>query len=198
MQDSAKASTNKMSSRRKPLIVVALLTTFAALAFIGGWYGYAHRYIPGKITFQQYEPKYWPASATIKEKTIEAKYVPSGSPARYTELVIEMSDGSTISESERSHQSLTYQCPPSKIINQSCKLGHTNQGGPYLLFTSTFESGTIDQLIEWSRGGTNITINLDKTPKNDYTEEEIEKIIESFEAVKYENLKVRYIDKSVI
>jgi hypothetical protein len=109
-----------------------------------------------------------------------------------------MSDGSIISQAERKDMSLIYKCPDGKITHQTCTVGHTSKGEPYLLFTTAFESGAINQSIEWSRRDTDIHISLKKLSENGYSQKEIEKIIQSFEPVEYKDLEIRFIDRSVV
>jgi hypothetical protein len=196
MQKTIKTFATKV--REHKIVALVVCAALLILASSVGWHAYAHRYIPGKITFQEYQPTYWPSGLGITNKTINATYVPAGSPPRYTELVLEMSDGSIVYESERKDMLLIYKCPDGKITNQTCTVGHTDKGEPYLLFTTTFEDGATDQSIEWSRQDTNIHINFKNLPENGYSQKEIEKIIQSFETVEYKDLEIRYIDRSVI
>lgn len=188
----------KFSRRKRPLVAV-LSAFFVIFASVYAWSIYVNRYIPGKITFQQYAPTYWPSGLDIKEKVINAEYVPSQEPPRYTELVLEMADGSVVSEIERRReQQLIYKCPDGEVKNRPCIFGYTSKGEPYLLHTSSFDGVVADQTIEWSRKDTDITVNLKNVPDGGYQKEEIEKIIKSFKPVEYKNLEIRHIDRSVI
>lgn len=195
MHDTQKRS---ISRARAHKVTIAFFVIIIASLSLIVWHRYTHRYIAGKITFQQYEPAYWPSERTVKQRTINAVYVPSASPARYTELVLEMSDGSVVSERERKKSSLISECPAGSIANQTCRLGRTSKGETYLIFTTTYESGGIDQRIEWSRQDTDIGIQFKAVPEGGYSEEQIERIIQSFKPIQYTGLEVRYIDRSVI
>ncbi len=67
-----------------------------------------------------------------------------------------------------------------------------------MLLTSIFDGVVADQFIKWSRKDTDITVRMNNVPKDGYSKEEIEKIIESFTEVEYKDLKVQHIDHSVI
>jgi hypothetical protein len=196
MGEEDKEEISKKHMRRK--IVVVILVVITISMSLVAWYLYIHRYAPGKITFQQYEPTYWPSGSHINERIIEAMYIPSAAPDRYTRLYLEMSDGSGVFETERKYMQLTYKCPDGKATNESCTVGYTSKGEPYLLYTTSFDGKVAYQFIKWSRKDTDIGVRLDTVPEGGYSEEEVERIIQSFKPVEYKNLEIRHVDRSVI
>lgn len=191
-----KQNNTKASSHRKYIIgaSLGLLVLLAVTLSIA----HAHRYIPGKITFQEYEPEYWPNGLRIKDTRAQDMYIPANSPDRFTRLYIEMEDGSAVFETERVDKSMLQGCPPGKVVNQPCTFGITSQGEPYLLLTSVFDGTVQTQMIKWSREDTDITVRLSNVPEDGYSKEEIEKIIKSFTKTDHNSLDVQHVDRSVI
>ncbi len=185
----------KHDSHRRVEVAVALVL----LAVVGVYasIGYAHRYIPGKITFQEYAPGYLPAGVKVKEKTIEAWYIPAGDPSRYTMLNIDAGD--VYIYERQKNQSFANSCPGA-AENTTCTKESTPNGQQYILTTTTFDnpSQPTEQAVNWLRGDTHMLLNLSSKQKEGYSTATLGKIIDSFKPIKYNNLPYRYIDKSTI
>ena len=189
------------SNRLRKLIFVVL----AALSVIGiasGFYAHAHRYIPGKITFQEYEPTYLPAGKQIKSKEIYADHMPPNSSPSSTYLSLDLSDEGVIYEgkptdSDELAQKLS--CSSKDAENVSCTQHTTPSGQIYALYIRTgivpTDKSSSEQLY-WVRNGTRIIINFEHPDGKTFTRLEIEKMIDSFKPVEYEGLPVWDINRS--
>lgn len=188
--------TKTLKSRKLLATVIGSLLVFAGVI---GWLIYENRYVPGKITFQQYEPTYWlQDSDTVKHRSIKAYYIPSQEPSRYTAFEIEMSDGSVLSE-RKAQKNTAVSCPTGTIAYETCLNARTPKGQPYVLYTSTDSSGkVVSQSVVWLLGSTHIHIRFNNIPKAGYASQDIGRVIQSFKLAQHKDLPVRTVDRSSI
>jgi hypothetical protein len=183
---------------RMRLVFIAIMAILIALVVGGGvWYHHMHRYIPGKVTFQEFALGYLPSNVTITKKYIQDWYIPASSPSRYTRLYIELSDESSVYENKLD-ESFGFNCSLGKIVNQDCAPKFSPEGQQYQLTTRSIPNQPVEQSIQWLRSGTVIQVNLTPTDQDGYPLETLGKIVDIFKPVHYEGLQVHYIDKSVI
>ncbi|HUC89735.1 MAG TPA: hypothetical protein VMR45_02950 [Patescibacteria group bacterium] len=151
------------------MIIVA-----SAISAAGGiWYHHLHRYIPGKITFQEYAPEYLPTGMSITQKTIEAWYIPAGWPARYTGLRLQLKDGSSIYQEENA-RNFMYACAAT-AENETCSVGITPRGQRYVLTAYTLQGQTKKHSVEWLEGKTDVIFVLDSTNGDGHSQETLKK-----------------------
>jgi hypothetical protein len=179
------------SVKARLLLGISLVIIFMVASIL--WHQYNNRYIPGKITVQQYTPDYLPAGTTIRDKSVEAWYIPAGSPARYTRLYIGLSNG-FIAERKKDKY-FPYMCSAQISKNETCTGKISAKGQKYMLRTLQV-SKTISYSIQFVRGDTWILVNLDALQA--YSDEELSQIIDSFKPKGYNNLPIHHIDKSII
>lgn len=168
---------------------------FAAIAILSSSFLYlqTHRYVQGRITFQQYESTYLPEGVSVSNKYIAATYTPSHIPPRTTGLRLELSDGSYVLEGKDTRRHLR-DCPKNESVNQECWTGTTRDGETFVGDTSIAPNQPARQSIRWIRGGTSFFLSLE----NETSLDEIGKIIDSFTPVNFENLEIRYTDRSTV
>lgn len=175
---------------------VFLTSSVVVLLVVIGFVAYQHyRYIPGRVTFQEYAPSYLPKGVSIKSKELQAWYVPAGEPTKYTGLSIELSDGVAITETNR-YKKRAYGCLYVNVKGSTCMMLFTHKGQPYYKITSYSDSSK-DLLVEAHKGSTVITLRASQDRFDTYSANTA-RIIDSLEPVEYKELPLRQIDKSVI
>jgi len=193
-------STKKKNFSRGRIFTVAGILVLVLCLSCAGYY-YSHRYVAGKITFQEYAPDYLPQDTHIKEKSIDATYVPSGRPTRYTSLNISLNNGFIYEEDKDTHN-FNHNCPRNDAENETCVIRTTPKGQQYILNTLTSPKDVprplTTQTIDWLKGETAVRMNFDSQPAKEYSQVELEKVIDSFKPVHFDGLPFNYYDRSKI
>jgi hypothetical protein len=180
---------------RRPVIGIGIVFLLAA-AVVVAWQYNARQNTWGTIHFQEFAPSYLPDKLAISSKSIDARYAPANEPARTTILDLKLSSHSFIYEQKASKPFL-YSCGK-PIMHTSCNTGNSAHGQRFLLTTTTVPGQPIQQLAEWSQGGTNIQLNFYGESSQPYSPAMIGKVIDSFQPVQYTDLHVNYYDNSKI
>ena len=178
-----------MIKNRNYWVGFAIISMFLVVAV----YFWHARYVPGKVTFQEYTPSYLPEGVSVKHIWLQAIYVPSHKP--YTQLTLQLSTG-YIYEQKYDGKNFSYTChwPPD---DSTCDGKVSNGRNKYIIRTIKDAQGKLSYLLDWTRGNTWLTVSLD-SDQNGFDDEVLGRIVDSFQLTIFKGLNVGKVDRSVI
>jgi hypothetical protein len=154
---------------------------FAVIAAVIGIGLFTHRYVPGKINFQAYQPQSLPARLQITDTVAEDYSASSAKSPRYTQLKLTASDGFFIYE-RKQPDDFVYKCD--RTIPKICNVRSSPAGQQYLEIRDAASYS-----LEWSKEGTKIRVEIQGTDDS-----EVGKFIDSFVKVRYDHLPIIHIE----
>lgn len=178
----------------KRIIILAGIAIIIILACGLYWH---YRYIPGRVTFQEYAPTYLPKGVFVKNKELQDWYIPAGEPTRYTRLFMELSDSTTIAQTKE-YPARLYGCTRyAGIRNMTCEKRFTSGNQAYYRVAAISPDSNY-LYIELEKESTIIGIQFAPNRHVPYSQQEIEKIIDALSITRYKDLPVIEIDRSII
>lgn len=167
------------------------------MAIIGGmaWRHHAQRNAWGHITFTTYAPIYLPDALKVASASIDARYIPAGTPAHSTMLHLALPAGSYIYE-QKNAASVAGGCPNVSIVHQTCTVMASSRGQQYALTTTQVPGQPIEQTAVWLKSSTLIQASFRGQSSQPYSADTFGRIIDSFQPAQYKNLKTNYYDSS--
>jgi hypothetical protein len=165
-------------------VCVVLLVSLAAIFAVA----YTHRYIPSKINFQEYEPTYLPTESTITKKMVEVWQASADSSKKDT-TVLRLDAGNSISIYEQTDVSGSTGCTE-LLDDETCSIERTPGGRRYTLTTMRLPDQPTIQGIRWVKNNTNLYMRI--SSKDGYGLDTINRAVDSFKPVKYDDLPSIY------
>lgn len=171
---------------------VFLIILMVLLAFIvaGGWYvskGYAQ-----KIDWQTYKPTYLPKGISITDSELivnkQRGTFASFSKHLNTNLSVENSWFAQWEDDDSILEVCSDEYSKEDISYKDCKALATNQGQKYLLSVFQSRDGYYNYSAHFIKNDTRISITIAEYNKN-ISEEEWDKIIDSFQQADFDNVK---------